>query len=113
MNDRLDAALKYARRGFSVIPVKKDKKPFLRSWKPYQTKRATEQQIRQWWQRWPEANPAIVTGEISGVDVVEENDLILGQERLLPDPKDMSEISETAKNEKEKNPFIMGRAETK
>ena len=31
----------------------------------------------------------------SGVDVVEENDLILGQERLLPDPNDISENGET------------------
>jgi curved DNA-binding protein CbpA len=36
----------------------------------------------------------------SGVDVVEENDLILGQDRLLPDPGDRSENGETTKNEK-------------
>ena len=71
MRDKFEAALNYQRAGFSVIPVKKNKKPCLDSWKPYQTKRANERQIRQWWRRWPEANPAIVTGEISGVDVVD------------------------------------------
>jgi curved DNA-binding protein CbpA len=39
----------------------------------------------------------------SGVDVVEENDLILGQDRLLPDPGDRSENGETTKNEKRKS----------
>ena len=39
----------------------------------------------------------------SGVDVVEENDLILGQDRLLPDPGDKFENSETKKNEKRKS----------
>ena len=39
----------------------------------------------------------------SGVDVVEENDLILGQDRLLPDPRDRSESGETTKNEKRKS----------
>ena len=39
----------------------------------------------------------------SGVDVVEENDLILGKDRLLPDPGDSSENGETTKNEKRKS----------
>jgi curved DNA-binding protein CbpA len=38
----------------------------------------------------------------SGVDVVEENDLILGQDRLLPDPGEKSENSNAPKNENEK-----------
>jgi curved DNA-binding protein CbpA len=38
----------------------------------------------------------------SGVDVVEKNDLILGQDRLLPDPGETSENSNAPKNENEK-----------
>jgi curved DNA-binding protein len=38
----------------------------------------------------------------SGVDVVEENDLILGADRLLPDPREEAKNSETPKNENEK-----------
>jgi len=34
----------------------------------------------------------------SGVDVVEEKDLILGEDRLLPDPGERSENSETTNN---------------
>ena len=70
INPRLEAALLYAKKGMSVIPAKPDKKPFIK-WEPYQKKRAEENQIRQWWQKWPKANPAIVTGAISGVMVVD------------------------------------------
>ena len=70
MNKKLEAALRYANQGFSVIPVKKNKKPYVK-WERYQTERAGERQIKKWWQQWPGANPAIVTGEISGVDVVD------------------------------------------
>ena len=43
----------------------------------------------------------------SGVDVVEENDLILGEDRLLPDPSEEAKNSETPKNENEKRkPFL-------
>jgi len=70
-NANFKAALEYQRNGFSVIRVKRNKKPHVKSWLKYQTEKASEDQIRQWWQRWPEANPAIITGEISGVDVVD------------------------------------------
>ena len=70
LNEKLEAALKYQQAGFSVIPVKPNKKPHIK-WEPYQKERATEKQISQWWQQWPESNPAIVTGEISGVDVID------------------------------------------
>jgi curved DNA-binding protein CbpA len=41
----------------------------------------------------------------SGVDVVEENELVLGQDRLLPDPSDESENNEKPENEK-RNPHL-------
>ena len=69
-NQKLNAALKYQQAGFSVIPVRKNKKPYIK-WEKYQHEKASEKQIREWWKRWPEANLAIVTGEISGVDVVD------------------------------------------
>jgi curved DNA-binding protein CbpA len=40
-----------------------------------------------------------------GVDVVEENELVLGQDRLLPDPSDESENNEKPENEK-RNPHL-------
>jgi len=66
----MEAALAYEKRGFSVIPVKFDKKPFIK-WELYQKERPTPEQIKSWWTRWPEAMTGIVTGNISGIDVVD------------------------------------------
>jgi hypothetical protein len=57
--------------GYSVIPVKQNKKPDVDEWTPYQSKPADQEQIRQWWRRKPGANIGIVTGEISGFNVVD------------------------------------------
>lgn len=65
----LEAALKYSEMGLSVIPLKPhDKTPipgFL--WKKYQQKRATQEEIRGWFAKWPDANIGIATGSLSGI----------------------------------------------
>lgn len=67
----LEAALWYLeKQHFSIIPVRKNKKPFIK-WEQYQKEMPTRQQIKDWWERWPQANIGIVTGEISGVDVID------------------------------------------
>lgn len=66
----LKEALNYSKRGFSVIPIGENKKPLI-GWKKYQTEKATEEQIRKWFKKFPEANVGIVTGVISGIVVVD------------------------------------------
>ncbi|MCG6536426.1 MAG: bifunctional DNA primase/polymerase, partial [Syntrophales bacterium LBB04] len=66
----LDYALRYRRRGFSVIPCRKDKKPLIK-WEAYQTQKPSEDEIKQWWGRWPDANIGIPCGAISEVDVLD------------------------------------------
>jgi hypothetical protein len=62
-----DAALQLREKGLSIIPIQpENKKPYI-SWEPYQKKKATPQEIEGWWQRWPSAMIAIITGELSGV----------------------------------------------
>jgi len=64
-------ALGYCHRGFSVIPiVPRHKKPLL-TWERFQTQRATEKEIEEWWAKWPDANVGIVTGTISGLVVID------------------------------------------
>ncbi|HVM79850.1 MAG TPA: bifunctional DNA primase/polymerase [Stellaceae bacterium] len=66
-----DAALSYARRGWSVIPIRpREKVPLLR-WETYQTRRATEAEIERWFKRWGDANVGIVTGAISNLAVLD------------------------------------------
>lgn len=68
--DCLSSALFYASKNVSVIPIGRDKKPLVR-WQEYQDRRATPEEIQQWWQKTPDANVGIVTGKISEMTVVD------------------------------------------
>jgi len=66
----INHALEYQKKGYSVIPVGKNKKPLIH-WKKYQSIRATPEQIKKWWQQFPTANIGIVTGQISNLSVLD------------------------------------------
>lgn len=66
----LDQALKYRSQGLSVIPCRKDKKPLIK-WEEYQKRIAEKEEIADWFKLNPEANIGIVTGVISGVEVID------------------------------------------
>lgn len=70
MNTLLPLALTYLARGYSVIPVGADKRPLV-SWKEFQTRRATADELVAWWTQSPDAQVGIVTGEISNLTVVD------------------------------------------
>lgn len=89
-NDLLSAALGYGKRGWRVFPVhsptggtcscgKADcrsigKHSRVKGW--LEVAGTSESTIRQWWQRWPDANIGIATGRKSGLvvlDVDEKN----------------------------------------
>lgn len=64
-------ALKYKALGFSLLPVRRvDKKPLV-PWQEFQKRLPTEEEVARWWQRWPAANVAIITGKVSGVVVLD------------------------------------------
>jgi len=93
----LKMALLYQKQGFSVIPIRDNKKPYIK-WEKYQTERASSNQIKKWWKQWPDANIGIVTGKVSGVDVVDV-DSEKGRDALneyLPDAL-VTPISKTPK----------------
>jgi len=85
-NNFLQAALDYAGRGLSVIPVRGDKKPFI-PWTEYQKRRATPNEIRAWAAKYPGAMIGIVTGGISGIIVIDCDSLegFEAVQKLLPD----------------------------
>lgn len=56
--------------GWSIIPVGKNKKPLIESWKKYQKEKPTLEEIESWFSK-PETNIALVTGLISGIAVVD------------------------------------------
>lgn len=67
----LDAAMRYAGRGFSVIPVFARGKRPAGSWKSYQSELASEGDIETWFANERCHNIGIVTGAISGLIVVD------------------------------------------
>lgn len=70
MRTLLQQALQFRQIGFSVIPVKQDKTPFIK-WEQYQKEPADESMINAWWNRFPNANIGLVTGTISGLAVID------------------------------------------
>jgi hypothetical protein len=61
----------YARRGWSIIPIRpEDKRPLVR-WEDYQHRHADEAGVCGWFQAWPNAGIGIVTGSISGLVVLD------------------------------------------
>lgn len=69
-NQLLRAALQYASRGWAVLPLKPGGKTPLTK---HGVKNASinGNQICAWWQKWPNANVGIATGEISGIFVLD------------------------------------------
>ena len=85
MSSTLEAARSYLARGYSVIPVQaRGKKPLVR-WEEFQTRRASETEVDEWWERWPNANVAVVTGKISGVVVADVDGDRGGDPKILFD----------------------------
>lgn len=66
MNYTLDIALEYHAAGLAVIPLRLDgsKSPAIGSWKEYQDRRPTDDEVRQWFSR--PAGLGAITGRVSG-----------------------------------------------
>ncbi len=78
----LRAALAYLARGWSVVPAaERGKRPIVR-WQTFEERHPTEPQVRRWFDRWPAANVAVVTGAISGIVVLDVDPRHGGEESL-------------------------------
>ncbi len=75
MSNLLDEALAYLRRGWSVIPIGKDKRSALLNWKKYQAQRPTEGDLRLWFAKPNVTGIGIICGEVSDELVVRDFDL--------------------------------------
>ena len=71
MTNLYSKALSQAVAGYSIIPLKKDKRPMIATWSSFQKEAASPEIIEAWWKKNPEANIGIVTGKISGITVVD------------------------------------------
>lgn len=59
-------ALGYLSKGYSIIPVGKDKRPLI-SWQEFQNRIPKKEEVEGWYKKWPDAGIAIVTGKVSGI----------------------------------------------
>ncbi len=67
----LTAALEMLTRGWRPIPCEPGgKKPLVR-WEAFRERAPTEAEVRGWFRQWPAANLAILTGQASGVTVID------------------------------------------
>jgi len=66
-----EAAHGYAARGWSVIPMQPRGKRPLVVWREFQQRIASAGEIDRWFRHWPDANVGIVTGQVSGIVVVD------------------------------------------
>jgi archaellum biogenesis ATPase FlaH len=91
MNELQVIALSYRERGWSVIPIRaRDKKPSLKSWKEFQSRLATLDEIDDWFSK-GDCNIGILTGKISNLTVVdcdsEEAVALCGHLGIKPGPR--------------------------
>ncbi len=63
--------LAYLEKDFSVIPIGRDKKPLIPTWKEYQTKHAAKEEVAEWCKALKPVGIGIVTGKISGIAVLD------------------------------------------
>lgn len=66
----IDDALSYLALNWSIIPCRPDKRPYVQ-WLKFQTERASPEEIKAWWTKWPTANIAVITGQISGIVAID------------------------------------------
>lgn len=105
-----EAALDYSRRGWSVIPVHSigrractcgrpdcaspGKHPRV-AWTAATEEPASEEQVQEWWRRWPDANVGVVTGRVSGVVVLDVDPRNGGDESLADLVAELGELPPT------------------
>lgn len=91
----LEFALKYLKKyHFSVIPCSKNKKALIR-WEEYQKRLPTEKEVTKWFTDFPDAQIGIVTGIISGICVIDIDDIDADKtfQELLPSALLMPTVS--------------------
>lgn len=68
---KVEQALEFLDDGWSIFPVGLDKRPLLTSWKEYQTRFPTDEEVKRWWVEFPDANAGLVCGKLSSRSVID------------------------------------------
>lgn len=68
---KIETVQRYLARKWSVLPLAARGKRPLVVWEPLQNSRPSAEQVSNWFNRWPDANIGIITGEISNLIVLD------------------------------------------
>jgi hypothetical protein len=82
----------YERVGWSVIPASRDGKRARVRWKGWQQTAPRTDVLTTWWRTWPRANPAVVTGRVSGIVVLDVDPRAGGDESLHRLERDRGDV---------------------
>jgi len=70
----LNFSLWYLKNGYSIIPIQESgedaKKPYIK-WAKYQDELPTEDEVKTWWGKWPNAMIGIITGKSAKISVID------------------------------------------
>lgn len=69
--ETVNQALEYLDEGLSIIPIRPDTKRPAIKWMEYQDRQPTADEVTDWFEKFPNANIAVVTGSVSGVVIVD------------------------------------------
>lgn len=67
-------AKRYLEIGWSIFPVREDKTPAVPTWTIYRTKKATDEELRSWFEN-TNYGIALVCGKLSGIAVLDDDNL--------------------------------------
>jgi len=82
-----EQAIKYLKQGFSIIPIEPKGKVPLISWTEFKKRQPTADEVNDWFSKWPDMNIGIVTGDLSGIAVIDidsEEALVFAKSKGLP-----------------------------
>lgn len=87
MKSIVDSAIEYLKQGFSIVPSSPQTKVPLVPWAEYQNRLPGENEICSWFKQHPKAMLSLVTGEFSGITVVDADseEAISRIEEVLPE----------------------------
>ena len=71
MNDQQVAAAAYQHAGWSIVPAAIEGKRALVAWRRWQTVAPGPDQLAEWARRWPRCSWAVITGQVSGIVVID------------------------------------------
>jgi hypothetical protein len=107
INSLLHQALAYAKRGWSVIPVK-SKKAALKSWKQYQTQAPDQSTLRELFSGRGVDGLAVILGSVSGELACRDFDELAGYERWVKSHKQLAATLPTVATHRGRHVYFRG-----